>query len=163
HLRRREDCTAIDPVRLTVLHRHGNGAFDHSPGQLLFRCARHSHSAAADGASGERILIRHAGTVRIALFRRLFIRCAEGRNTAREKFTQVLQIDPHNSSAQEYMEKLSEVVTEGGAAAFVGAYTPPPSAAKPEIFSDMAIERQTAETPLAPPTIAPPPRKPPST
>ena len=85
------------------------------------------------------------------------------RDTAREKFTQVLQIDPHNSSAQEYMEKLSEVVTEGGAAAFASAYTPPPSAAKPEIFSDMAIERQTAETPLAPPMIAPPPRKPPST
>src|SRR5207237_6268697 len=38
------------------------------------------------------------------------------RDAAKENFDKVLQIDPHNPAALDYMERLSQVVTEGRAA-----------------------------------------------
>lgn len=78
------------------------------------------------------------------------------RDAARETFQRLLQIDPMNPTAQEYMEKLSEVATEGGATGFAAPYiAPKPSAASPppaDIWSDDAV---SSEASLVPPPPAP--------
>src|SRR5438105_15888198 len=53
------------------------------------------------------------------------------RNAARESFSQLLQLDPHNSTAQEHMDKLTEVGVEAGAAGLPTADTTPKPAAPP--------------------------------
>jgi tetratricopeptide (TPR) repeat protein len=57
------------------------------------------------------------------------------RDTARAKFAEVLRIDPNNPTATDYMERLSDTVAEGGAAAVETPYTAP-AAEKYDIFSD---------------------------
>ncbi len=83
------------------------------------------------------------------------------RNTAREKFTQALQLDPNNATAQNYLERLNAVPTEGGAAGYVAPFIPPPPAAEP---ADIFAEEPAAagEGPLAPaaPTVPIAARKP---
>src|SRR5437867_1396494 len=57
-------------------------------------------------------------------------------NGAREKFTQLLQVDPKNTTAQEYIERLEQVPTEGGATGFASQYIPPPNVPRADIFAD---------------------------
>ena len=80
------------------------------------------------------------------------------RDAARDSFQKLLQIDPHNPTAQEYMEKLSEVATEGGATGFAAPYiAPKPSAASPppaDIWSDDAVTSDALVPPPAAPTAA---------
>jgi tetratricopeptide (TPR) repeat protein len=77
------------------------------------------------------------------------------RDAARDNFSKLLQLDPHNPTAQEYMEKLSEVA--GGAGGFAAPYIAPnPSAASPppaDIWSDEAV---ASEASLIPPPAAAP-------
>ena len=68
---------------------------------------------------------------------------------AREKFTEVLRVDPMNPTAHDYIERLSNAVDEGGAAATVTDYVPPASAKK-DIFADEDLEGNY-EIPIAPP------------
>src|SRR5438128_2145786 len=49
------------------------------------------------------------------------------RSGARERFTQVLQLDPTNTTAQDYIERLNQVPAEGGATGYVAPVTPPAS------------------------------------
>jgi tetratricopeptide (TPR) repeat protein len=78
------------------------------------------------------------------------------REAARESFSKLLQLDPTNPTALDYMEKLSEVATEGGATGFAAPYiAPKPSAASPppsDIWSDEAV---SSEASLVPPPPAP--------
>lgn len=60
-------------------------------------------------------------------------------NGARDSFTQLLQIDPKNSTAQEYLERLNQVPTEGGATGFASQYIPPPNVPRADIFADEPI------------------------
>ncbi|PYQ48130.1 MAG: hypothetical protein DMF59_16910, partial [Acidobacteria bacterium] len=76
------------------------------------------------------------------------------RDAARESFSKLLQLDPHNSTAQEYMEKLSEVGVEGGAAGFASAYTTPKPAAPPPP-TDVWAEEEPSSDVLVPPSPAP--------
>jgi len=71
------------------------------------------------------------------------------RNGAREKFTQVLKLDPNNASAQDYLERLNDVPAEGGAAGYVAPFTPPTPAA------DVFAEEPTSADSLTPPAPAP--------
>ena len=77
------------------------------------------------------------------------------RDAARETFTKLLQLDPQNPTAQEYMDKLSEVATEGGATGFAAPYiAPKPSAASPppaDIWSDEAVSSDDSLIPPPPP------------
>jgi len=90
---------------------------------------------------------------------------------AREKFTQVLTLDPSNSTAQDYLERLNEVPAEGGATGYAAPFTPPASTA-PDIFAgdaaggsatspppslpmQPAITRKPAATKAAKPAAAP--------
>jgi tetratricopeptide (TPR) repeat protein len=68
---------------------------------------------------------------------------------AREKFNEVLRVDPTNASAHDYLERLSNTVDEGGAAATVTDYLPP-STPKRDIFADEDLEG-TYEVPVATP------------
>jgi tetratricopeptide (TPR) repeat protein len=68
---------------------------------------------------------------------------------AREKFNEVLRVDPTNASAHDYLERLSNTVDEGGAAATVTDYLPP-STSKRDIFADEDLEG-TYEVPVATP------------
>ena len=45
---------------------------------------------------------------------------------AREGFSEVLRLEPGNTAAQEQLDKIGEVVTEGGATAIETPYVPPP-------------------------------------
>jgi tetratricopeptide (TPR) repeat protein len=56
-------------------------------------------------------------------------------DTAREKFNEVLSVDPANSTAHDYLERMSNTVSDGGAAATISDYVPPP-AEKHDIFAD---------------------------
>jgi tetratricopeptide (TPR) repeat protein len=67
---------------------------------------------------------------------------------AREGFTEVLRIDPGNAGAQEQLEKIGNVPTEGGATAFETPYVPPPPT-QPDIF-DEAVEEGSYQSPVAP-------------
>lgn len=68
---------------------------------------------------------------------------------ARDKFNEALRFDPANATAHDYLERLSNSVAEGGAAATVNDYVPP-VAEKRDIFADDDIEG-TYEVPSAPP------------
>jgi tetratricopeptide (TPR) repeat protein len=68
---------------------------------------------------------------------------------AREKFNEALRADPINTTAHDYLERLSNAVAEGGAAATVSDYIPPP-AEKRDIFADEDLGG-TYEVPTAPP------------
>jgi len=57
------------------------------------------------------------------------------RDTAREKFAEVLRNEPNNITAQDYMDRLTESVTEGGAASYESSYTPPDTE-KFDIFAE---------------------------
>jgi tetratricopeptide (TPR) repeat protein len=54
---------------------------------------------------------------------------------AREKFNEALRVDPANTTAHDYLERLSNAVAEGGAAAKVADYVAP-AAEKRDIFAD---------------------------
>lgn len=73
---------------------------------------------------------------------------------ARAKFNEVLRVDPSNATAHDYLERVSNAVDEGGAAATVTDYVPP-SAAKRDIFADEDTEGRY-EIPIAPPPPKPP-------
>src|SRR5438270_8064458 len=74
------------------------------------------------------------------------------RNGAREKFNQVLKLDPNNAQAHEYLARLEEVPAEGGATGFASAMTPPESFA--DVFAD---EKPASSASLIPPGPAPAP------
>lgn len=71
------------------------------------------------------------------------------RDGARAKFAEVLRIEPNNVTAQDYMDRLAESVTEGGAAAFESSSYTAPDAEKFDIFADEPIA--SGELPLMPP------------
>ncbi|HYS53306.1 MAG TPA: tetratricopeptide repeat protein [Thermoanaerobaculia bacterium] len=77
------------------------------------------------------------------------------RDAARDTFSKLLQLDPHNPSAQEYMDKLSEVGVEGGAAGFASAYTTPKAAAPPPPTDVWGEEKEPLSDVLVPPPPAP--------
>ncbi|MCU1227559.1 MAG: hypothetical protein JWO97_443, partial [Acidobacteria bacterium] len=70
---------------------------------------------------------------------------------ARAKFNDVLRSDPTNETALEYLERLSDTVAEGGAAAFESQYTPPPSRVDDDLFSDDAVSGSYDPSALMPP------------
>lgn len=75
--------------------------------------------------------------------------------TARSKFNEVLQIDPSNTSAQDYLDRLNDTVTEGGAGAYEAPFVAPPSSPKPDIFDeDFGMSGSYDEPSTAPPTSA---------
>lgn len=78
---------------------------------------------------------------------------------ARTRFEQVLSVDPHNPTAQDYLARLNETVTEGGA---IGREIPllPPSTddAAPEMFDDAreaSYNSAVPPDPVAMPASAP--------
>lgn len=58
-------------------------------------------------------------------------------DSARVKFAEVLQEDPNNATAQDYMDRLTESVAEGGAPAVEMPYNPPSQSSK---YDDMFDE-----------------------
>ncbi|HEV8436002.1 MAG TPA: tetratricopeptide repeat protein [Thermoanaerobaculia bacterium] len=72
---------------------------------------------------------------------------------AREKFNEALRVDPTNASAHDYLERLSNAVEEGGAAATVTDYVPP-TAGKRDIFADEDLGG-TYEVPVTTPPPKP--------
>jgi len=68
---------------------------------------------------------------------------------ARDKFNLVLKIDPNNTQAQDYLSRLEEVPTEGGATAFAAPFTPPEPPA--DVFAD-EIRGGAPLTPPSPPS-----------
>ena len=79
-------------------------------------------------------------------------------DAARAKFSEVLRVDPGNATALDYMDRLNETVTEGGAGAYeVPFVAPAPSSApKTDIFDD-DLGLSGSYEPLAPPEAAPTP------
>jgi tetratricopeptide (TPR) repeat protein len=74
---------------------------------------------------------------------------------ARAKFNEVLHLDPNNTNAQDYLDRLNDTVTEGGAGAYEMPYAPPPSSPKPDIFDDdMGMSGSYDAPTLMPPTPA---------
>jgi len=73
-------------------------------------------------------------------------------DTARQRFGEVLRIDPHNPTATGYMDRLAGSVAEGGAAAVETPYTAPPAETY-DIFAEDALSG-SYETPLLPPAPA---------
>jgi tetratricopeptide (TPR) repeat protein len=78
--------------------------------------------------------------------------------TARAKLTEALRLDPANPMAHDYMDRLANVVTEGGAAAVETAYVAPP-AEKYDIFADESVGSYEAPLAQQPPEPAPAPAK----
>jgi tetratricopeptide (TPR) repeat protein len=72
---------------------------------------------------------------------------------AREKFNEALRADPMNATAHDYLERLSNAVAEGDAAATISDYIPP-AAEKRDIFADEDLGG-TYEVPIAPPPPKP--------
>jgi tetratricopeptide (TPR) repeat protein len=70
---------------------------------------------------------------------------------SRRLFANVLRIDPNNRTANDYMERLADSGTEGGAAGFESPYVAPP-AEKYDIFADDELSG-SYEAPLMPPGI----------
>ena len=66
---------------------------------------------------------------------------------ARTRFAEVLRADPNNLTAQDYMDRLTESVAEGGAAAVETPYIPP-TPTKMDIFAD---DPMSGDAPLMPP------------
>ncbi len=64
------------------------------------------------------------------------------REGARAKFSEVLRSDPGNTTAQDYMDRLTDSVMEGGAAGVELPYSPP-STEKFDIFADDALSEGT--------------------
>lgn len=58
------------------------------------------------------------------------------RDTAREKFAEALRVDPGNITAQDYMDRLSDTVAEGGAGAFEAPFVAPSPTTNDDLFSD---------------------------
>jgi tetratricopeptide (TPR) repeat protein len=81
--------------------------------------------------------------------------------TARERFTEVLRVDPGNTAAHEYLDAIGGPVREAGAPAidksFVPATPPPPSPSG--VFTEDIASEGTYEAPVIPPIPAPAPRK----
>jgi tetratricopeptide (TPR) repeat protein len=69
---------------------------------------------------------------------------------AREKFTQLLQIDPKNSTAQGYIERLKQGASEGGATGFASQYIPPANVSHADIFADAPTSADSVIPPTAP-------------
>lgn len=71
-------------------------------------------------------------------------------NRARAELSEVLRLDPHNTTAQEYLERINQPV-EGGAAATVSDFIPPPPEDKLDLdfFEDELPGG--SERPLVPP------------
>jgi tetratricopeptide (TPR) repeat protein len=79
------------------------------------------------------------------------------KDAARAKFNEVLRVDPGNTTALDYMDRLAETVTEGGAGAYETPFVPPPppSAPKHDIFDDEELGISGSyEEPLTPPEPA---------
>src|SRR5262249_20124515 len=77
------------------------------------------------------------------------------KDAARAKFNDVLRLDPGNVTALDYLDRLSETVTEGGAGAYEKPFVPPtPSAPKADIFDDDLGLTEDYEAPLALPEPA---------
>jgi len=77
------------------------------------------------------------------------------RDTARAKFAEALRVDPTNSTAHDYMDRLANTVAEGGAAGVETPYVAPP-AEKFDIFEDEPATSGSYEAPLMPPAGAAP-------
>src|SRR5207253_2090474 len=75
-------------------------------------------------------------------------------DTARKLFGDVLRVDPNNRTANDYMERLADTGTEGGAAGYETPYVAPP-AEKYDIFADDELSG-SYETPPDP-DVAPAP------
>jgi tetratricopeptide (TPR) repeat protein len=56
--------------------------------------------------------------------------------TARAKFNEVLQLDPDNFMAREFLDRMTNTVAEGGAPAFETPYVPPSPPPRGDIFDD---------------------------
>jgi tetratricopeptide (TPR) repeat protein len=69
--------------------------------------------------------------------------------TAREKFNQVLQVDPNHGPAKDYLRQINEVPVEGGASAFEMPFTPEPTPSR-DIFSN----EPSSDASLVPPSPA---------
>ena len=76
-------------------------------------------------------------------------------NRARAELTEVLRMDPGNTTAQDYLDRLNQGV-EGGAGGAVSDFVPPPLEDKIDLdfFEDDAVPSGTEE-PLVPPDAAP--------
>jgi tetratricopeptide (TPR) repeat protein len=74
-------------------------------------------------------------------------------NTAREKFSEVLRLDPTNVTAEDYLERLNQVPVEGGAAGYEAPFTPPEPT--PDVFADQPSTAGSFEPALIPPSAAP--------
>jgi tetratricopeptide (TPR) repeat protein len=55
-------------------------------------------------------------------------------DAARSKFQEALRIDPGNNTAQDYLDRINETVTEGGAAGYELPFEPPPP--KADLFAE---------------------------
>lgn len=77
--------------------------------------------------------------------------------TARAKFNEALRIDPANTTAHDYIERMSTAVAEGGAAGFVDDFVPPPP--KDDLFDDDAMSGSYEVPAIPEPVVAPPPKK----
>ena len=73
---------------------------------------------------------------------------------AKENFTKLLQIDPLNSTAQDYLERMSDTGA-GGAASFDSSFTPPAQAQKKDIFADDYSSLDSLSPPAAGSAAAP--------
>lgn len=75
---------------------------------------------------------------------------------AHAELSEVLRLDPNNSTAQDYLDRLGETVVEGGASARTEAYIPPSvSEEKLDLgFFEDEPTRGSVETPLVPPDRA---------
>jgi tetratricopeptide (TPR) repeat protein len=80
------------------------------------------------------------------------------RDTARAKFLEALRMDPNNSAAQEYLDRLNDAGTEGGAVGYEVPFEPPPPKGDPLFDGEEVGEGYGA--PLVPPdpgAVIPPP------
>ena len=73
--------------------------------------------------------------------------------TARAKFSEALRLDPANVTAHDYLERLSNAVSEGGAAGFEAPFVPPPSSGR-DLFDDEISVSGTYDS-LKPPEAVP--------
>ncbi len=80
---------------------------------------------------------------------------------ARSRFQEVLRVDANNPTAQDYIARLNETVTEGGAVARETAYIPPSNAdTPPDIFDDSQDDSFGSASPDATAAAAPSAAKP---
>jgi tetratricopeptide (TPR) repeat protein len=79
---------------------------------------------------------------------------------AHADLSEALRLDPNNSSAQDYLDRLGETVSEGGAVGREQAFIPPPSddSFDASMFDDEDLSAGSFDAPLMPPdpgTMAP--------